>query len=187
MKTDLVSEPALAEDASPVPERPSLAQAIGFTAADLEANRSGLLSEMQHYRLRVRRWRSVAVGVAILLVAAFIATLLIFSGTRDNGSIILLIIGIGVTICNAALVGLFVRHWLRLSADIREGRAILTSGELERVVKPVSKRVMQYMIRVDEAEIMVSKDVFEAFEHHQPYILYLAPYTGTLLSAERGG
>jgi hypothetical protein len=94
--------------------------------------------------------------------------------------------GIGVTICNAALVGLLARHWLRLPADIREGRAIANSGELERVIKPVSRRVMQYMIRVREAEVMVNKDVFEAFEHQRPYILYRAPYTGTLLSADRG-
>jgi hypothetical protein len=185
MTTEPVSESETSSNAEPASAQPTLARQIGFTPEDLEANRSGRLSDMQDYRLRVRRWRSIAIGGAFVLLAAFIATLLIFVGTREGGSPILLIIGIGVTICNAALVGMFARNWLRLSADIREGRVIASSGVLERVIKPVSGRVMQYMIRVDDTEVMVNKAMFEAFDHRQPYILYRAPYSGTLLSAER--
>jgi hypothetical protein len=83
------------------------------------------------------------------------------------------------------LAGLFARHWLRLNSDIRSGVAIATSGTLERVLKPVSRRVMNTMLRVADVEVFVSKEVFEATAHRLPYTLYRAPATGTLLSLER--
>lgn len=164
-----------------------LMQVLGFTPDDLNANRAGKLSEMQHYRLRVRRRRSVGIGVLVLLFTVFVASLLIFMGSRADGSAILTLVGIGVTICSAALMGVFMRHWLRLSGDIRGGMIQTTTGELERVIKPVSRRVLNYMIRVGEAEVFVSKEAFQVFEHEGHYTLYRAPYTGTLLSAERAG
>lgn len=168
-----------------VPLRPALEQEIDFTPDDLDTNRLGKLSEMQDYNLRVRRQRSIAIGVAILLMVAVIASLLIFLGTDEGGSIILTLIGIGLTICNAALVGTFARHWFRLTADIRGGICTTSTGKLERVIKPMTRRVMNYMIRVGEVEVFVSKETFEAFYHGQIYTLYRAPHTGTLLSAER--
>lgn len=164
---------------------PSLMQALGFDAADLDANRAGTFSDMQLYRLRLRRARAIAIGWSILLASAFAAALLIFMGSREDGSPILTFIGIGITICCAALGGVFARYWLRLSADIREQRVQVSRGTLERVIKPVSRRVFNYMIRVGQAEVFVSKEAFDVFEHQRSYILYRAPYTGTLLSAER--
>lgn len=164
---------------------PNLMQVLGFDAADLEANRSGLMSEMQHYRLRVRRRQAMGIGLVILLAFAFVATLLIFLGSRGDGSTILTLLGIGLTICSAALGGVFARYWLRLSDDIQEKRVLAARGNLERVIKPVNRRVFNYMIRVGDAEVFVSKEAFDMFEHEQPYVLYRAPYTGTLLSAER--
>lgn len=162
-----------------------LMQALGFTPDDLAANRAGKLSAMQDYVLRVRRRRSIGVGVLVLLFNVFIASLLIFIGSRDGGSVILTLLGIGVTICSAALMGLFTRYWLRLSADIRGGTVQTATGPLERVIKPVSRSVVNYMIRVEAVEVFISKEAFEVFEHEQPYTLYRAPYTGMLLSAEQ--
>jgi hypothetical protein len=160
-------------------------QALGFTLDDLNCNRARQMSERQHYQLRVRRRRSIAIGVLITLVMVFIASLLIFFGSREDGSFILTIVGIGVTLCNAALVGVLARHWLRLSADIREGTVQAISDTLERVIKPVNRRVFNYAIRVGEAEVFVSKEAFEAFAHNTPYTIYRAPHTGALFSAER--
>jgi hypothetical protein len=162
----------------------TLQQALNFTADDLLANREGRLSEMQEYRLRVRRQRAALIGVALVLAGVFIATLFLFLAQRTSNSILTLV-GIGVTLCNAALTGVFARHWMRLNADIRGGTVLMTEGVLERVVKPVSRRVYNYVVRVGEVEIFVSKDTFDAFQHQQPYTLYRAPYTGTLLSAEQ--
>lgn len=162
----------------------TLMQALGFTADDLAQNRAGRLSEMQDYRLRVRRQRAALIGVGIVLVAAVIATGFIFVGRREaNG--ILSLVGIGVTLCSAALTGVFTRYWLRLNADIRGGKVLAAAGTLQRVVKPLSRSVANYAIKIGEAEIFVSREAFEAFEHQQPYTLYRAPYTGTLLSVEK--
>lgn len=162
----------------------SLPDTLGFTREDLAANRAGEMSEMQHYALRVRRRRALVIGVLILLAVTFVATVLIFLGQKRD-STILTIIGIVVTICNAALMGLFARHWIRLSADIREGAVRATTGRLERIIKPVNRRVLNYMVRVGDAEVFVSKEAFMAFEHEGIYTIYRAPYTGTLFSAER--
>lgn len=167
------------------PQR-TLAGELGFTADDLAANRTGQLSEMQHWRLRARRRRSTAVIALVLVIGVLLATFLLFFGTREGGSGILALVGVGVTICNAALVGVFARYWFRLSGDIRAREVLINSGELERVVKPVTRRVINYIIRVDEAEVFVSKEAFELFEHEAPYTLYRTPYTGALLAAEPG-
>ena len=162
----------------------TLAQAIGFTPDDLAVNREGRLSEMQDYRLRVRRQRAALSGVGLVFIGAFIASGFIFMGRQQSNGILTLL-GIGVTLCNAAITGVFARYWLRLNADIRGGKVNAISGNLVRVVKPVTRRVVNMLIRIDEVELLVSKDVFDAFEHEQRYTLYRTPYTGTLLSAER--
>ena len=179
------SEPDAQENAEPADHQTRLMQSMGFTQDDLAANREGRLSEIQHYNLQVRRQRSVMIGLALILVAAFVATLLIFLGGQDDGSVILVLIGIGVTICSAALTGVFARFWMRLTADISDGSVQEYSGKLERVVKPVNRRVVNYMIRVGAAEAFVSKEAFETFEHLLQYRIYRAPHTGALLSAER--
>ena len=119
------------------------------------------------------------------VVMVFIASLFIFAGQQEDGSAILTAIGIALTLLNAAFIGIFARFWLRLSADIGEKRIQTTTGNLERVIKPVNRRVLNYLIRVGEVEVFVPKAVFDAFEHNVPYTLYRAPYTGTLLAAER--
>jgi hypothetical protein len=162
-----------------------LMQALGFASDDLAANRAGQLSEMQHYLFRVKRRRSIAIGALIVLVCVFIASLLVFMGGREDGSAILTLIGIGVTICSAAIMGVFARYWMRLTVDIQNKSVQAYSGKLERVIKPVNRRVMNYMIRVDGAETFVSKEAFETFDHLIDYTIYRAPSTGTLLSAER--
>ena len=166
------------------PDDSALMRAAGFSVQDLEANRRGRLSERQDYVLRQRRIRTALIGMAVVLVGVFIASGLLFFGSRQQ-NVILSLVGIGFTLCNAMMAGLFVRHWLRLNGDIRGGVVIATSGTLERVVKPVSRRVVNTMLRVGDVEVFVSKELFEATAHRLPYTLYRAPATGTLLALER--
>lgn len=163
----------------------SLQAALNFTDDDLIANRDGRLSEMQDYRLRVRRRRSAFLSALVLIAASFVATLLLFLGTREGGSSILTLIGIGVTLCNAALFGAFARHWMRLNADIQKGEVHALSGTVERVVKPVTRRVVNYVIRIDSVDIVVDKDTFDAFAHQKRYTIYRTPFSGALLSGDK--
>lgn len=157
--------------------------ALRFNETDLSANREGRLSEVQAYRLRVRRQRSILSGVALTLAAALIATLFLFAGRRGD-NLILTFVGIGVTLCSAAITGIFSRYWLRLTADIQGDRVQVLRGTLERVIRPVTRRAVNYVVRVGEAEMSVSQEAFEAFEHQGRYVLYRAPYSGMLLAAE---
>jgi hypothetical protein len=139
---------------------------------------------MQHYRLRVRRRRTELIGAAALVAAVLIASGFIFAGNRGE-SPILSLIGIAITICSAALTGNLARFWLRLNADINKGRITRSTGTLERIVKPANRSIVYYAVRVDGAEVMVSKEAFDQFAHGERYTLYRAPYTGALLSAEK--
>lgn len=161
-----------------------LSQLLNFTPDDLAMNREGKLSEMQDYRLRVRRRRTEVLGVMLVLGSAFIASVCIYLGNR-NDSPIMTLVGISITICSAALTGVFVRFWLRVNEDIRSGKVLIHSGTLERVLKPVNRRIVTYIIRVDQAEVAVDKETFIAFEHGASYRIYRAPYSGSLLAAER--
>jgi len=164
---------------------PDLMRVFDFSADDLAANRNGNLSEMQLYTLKLRLRRSILIGVGILIALAFAATLCLFLGSRQS-SLILTLTGVGITICSAAIIGNFARGWLRLNADIREGKAQRHHGKLGRIVKPITRNVVVYLIRVDGAEFNVGKDAFKLFTHDAIYTAYRAPYSGQLMSIEAG-
>lgn len=160
----------------------ALMRELDFTPDDLAANRAGRLSDTQAYRLRLKRARSVAIGVGVLLALALAATLCLFGGLRGSG--ILSLVGVGLTIVSAGIMGTFARYWLRLSADIRENTVSAFSGPVERIVKPVNQRILTYLLRVGGAEFAVDKQTFKAFTHQATYTVYRAKYSGLLLSAE---
>lgn len=176
-----MTEAIQANNAQPKDTLPSL---LRFNDDDLVENREGRISEVQNYYLRVRRRRTSVFGFLFFIVIVIIATLLIFMGNR-NDSGILTMIGIAVTICNAVIIGMFARFWLRLNADIQSNEVIITSGKLERIIKPINKRIINYMIRVDKVEVFVNKETFQLLEHEKRYTIYRTPYTGTLLAVER--
>lgn len=163
-----------------------LAQAIGFSDVDLSANRDGKLSISQVAMLKRRRDRVMYIAIVAFFGLTILATLFLFIGSKPDGSVILTVIGIGLTICNALVVGIFFRAWLRMNADIQVGCVLAVTGKLERVLKPFNRRVMNYMIRIETVEMYVTKEMFKAFEHHAVYTLYWTPYNRILVSAERG-
>ncbi len=156
---------------------------LDFDSNDLAANRNGQLSERQLERLRGRRRASVIAAMAIVLVAAAVAALFIFWG-QVSSSAVLMIVGVGVTLVAAAISGIFARYWMRLTADIDSGAAQVLTGDLERVLKPISRRSATYVLRIGGQDIATSKETFKAFKHNAPYRLYITKYSRVLLSAE---
>lgn len=167
------------------PTYTELMQLLQFTPDDLALNRDGQLAERQKLALQRRRQRTLLIMAGIIIAAIIAATLLIFFG-QVNASGILVIIGAGVTVCAAAISGIFARHVLRISADLQGGKVMAVSGKLERVVKPLNRSVATYILRVGDVEVATSKEVFREFKHEAKYHLYLTPYTRVLLSAEAG-
>jgi hypothetical protein len=160
----------------------SLSEALQFTPDDLAANREGRLSAAQSERLRHLRRRSVMVGLSMIVLIGLVAAALLFVALR-NQSGILQLVGIGVTITNAAITGVLARNWLRLSGDLRDGRASALTGEARHTIR-VTGRIANYLLRVEREEMNVSKPVFFAFEEGRRYRFYRAPASRVLLSAE---
>jgi hypothetical protein len=158
-------------------------QVFDFTPQDLEHNRTGQLSPMQRYRLGVRLRQSIGLGLLVMLGLALAATFCLFIGSRQQ-SAILSLIGVGITLCSAAILGGFARSWMRLNTDLQDNRAARHHGPLERVVKPLNRRVVIYLVRVDGAEFNVGKEAFKLFQHKAVYTIYRAPHSGQLLSVE---
>lgn len=160
-----------------------LMAAIGFTAEDLQANRAGEIGPTQAVRLRRLQRRALTFGGAGLFLFAFVATGFLFLG-QQNGSPILTLVGMLVTVLNAISVGFFGRQYMRLNADLRGERVETISGPVERVIR-ANGRANNFLIRVADETFFVSRDLFRQFEHETPHRLYRAPHSRVLLAAER--
>jgi hypothetical protein len=160
----------------------SLTEALDFTADDLAANREGRLSEAQRTRLQNLRRRSSLIGVGTVVALGLMATIILFLGQR-NDSLILSVVGIGVTICNAALAGGLLRGWLRTGADINTNAVQALNGTITHKLR-VAGRSVTYILKVNEDELIVARPIFRAFEEGKPYRLYRTVNSHVLLSAE---
>jgi hypothetical protein len=82
------------------------------------------------------------------------------------------------------MMGILGRSYMRTTADLRDGGVEMLEGKLERIVKR-GKQGDNYMVRIDQAEIYVTKEIFLQLKHEKPYRLYRTRLSGVLLSAER--
>jgi hypothetical protein len=160
----------------------TLQSALGFEETDLIANRALTLSEAQRTRLQRKQTRTVLSGVVMAYLLALVATAFLFFGQRD-GNFILSVVGGVVVLCNAGVVGMFAREWLRLRADLRADSIHIAEGTLERVVRAYG-RGNNFVLRVGEQSFNVPKEAFNAFTHQAPYRLYYTAHARILLSAE---
>lgn len=117
-----------------IPAVDTLMQALQFTKDDLNANREGQLGDSQRVRLQSLQTRAILVGIAGFFGFSLLATIFLFFGS-ENGFLIMTLIGIFLTLCNAIFVGMFARQYMRLRADLDNGQIEIISGEMERVVK----------------------------------------------------
>lgn len=160
----------------------TLHNALGFAEADLVANRALTLSEAQRARLKGKQTRTVLIGGAVAYALALVATAFLFFGQRE-GNFVLSVVGGVVVLCNAGVVGMFAREWLRLRADLQAGGVQVAQGTLERVVRAYG-RANNFVLRVGGQSFTVPKEAFNAFTHQAPYRLYYTAHARILLSAE---
>ncbi len=160
----------------------NLMQALSFNKDDLRSNRGGRLSETQINRIRQIQRRAMFTGMGVVFSLDLLAAGFMFAGFKGD-SPILILIGMALLTVSAVSVGMFARHWLRLSADLRAGEVEILEGKLERVVRQ-SGRSGVFLIRIGGAEFAVTKEVFNAFQHESPYRVYRAPHSNVLLAAE---
>ena len=160
----------------------SLMEALAFNAEDLAANHEGHLSDAQKARLK-RGWqRTLWIGVAFVIGILLLATVLLFQA-QQNGSSILTLIGVVLTVINAVIVARGAQSYLRTSSDLNSGQVSALSGVVSHTIR-VTGRVVVYVLKVEDQEMIVSKLVFRAVEDGKSYRFYRAPASKTLLAAE---
>ncbi len=160
----------------------ALRTALRYTEADLQANRQGRLSEMQAQRLQDTRRRNSALA-ALLFFALVIAASLFLYGGQLAANPLLSAIGSLLILVNALLSGFAGRSWMRIGGDLRSGVVEALAGDVQRVVRR-GRAGDTFVIRLDGANLAVSREIFFGFEHEAPYRVYRSGRSGVLLAAE---
>jgi len=159
-----------------------LPAALGFTAADLDANRMGKLSHGQIEHLKNVRRRKTLAAAALFAALVLAATILVYFG-QVNRSLILLGAGAALTLVNAVGIGRAGRAYMKVGGDLRSGQVEALVGDVERVLRR-GRAIDSFLLRINGAELNVTKDVFLGFRHEAPYRIYRTSYSRHLLSAE---
>lgn len=160
----------------------ALMAAMKFSETDLQANRQGQLSRRQIARIKAMRRRHILMAGVLFLVMALAATLLIFFGQRSQNTILSAAGGL-LTVVNALAMGGLGRACIRTGGDLRTGSVEALVGEVERVLRR-GRQGDNYLLRIDGASLVVTKDIFLGFQHEAPYRIYRTRLSRLLLSAE---
>lgn len=168
----------------PTSLRTDLTDALHFSEDDIAANRDSRLSSGQQVRLRRGFRRTLIAGVVGIILIGLVATMLIFLGQQNN-STVLVIMGIALTVLNAAILGLLVRSRLRLQSDLAKP-VRMQDGIVSRTLR-ISGRSPTYILKFEGDDLIVNKNTFNAFIDGAVYKLYRTAATKTLIAAEMVG
>ena len=160
----------------------ALMAAMNFNETDLQANRQGHLSQAQTARIKRMRRRHILMAAVLFLAMVLVATLLIFFGQRSQNTILSAAGGL-LTVVNALAMGGLGRVCIRAGGDLRTGGIEVLGGDVERVLRR-GRQGDNYLLRIDGASLVVTKDVFLGFQHEAPYRIYRTRLSRLLLSAE---
>jgi hypothetical protein len=155
----------------------ALAIALDFTPEDLEANRDGHLSSSQRadFALIERRW----------MVSAVIATLIIVWSILNVGGRIDVAIGQGGIpwFIAAGAMAFSWYKWKLYFDDLRTPEIGGLQGRVD-LDMTVNGKSSTLNLTIQATQFDVKKDVFLAFKNGDPYAIYYAPHSKTILSAE---
>jgi hypothetical protein len=154
-----------------------LQSALNFSYEDLEANRDGHLSSTQRseFTLIERRW----------MVSAIIATLIIVWSILNAGGRIDVAIGRGGIpwfIAAGAMTFSWYK-WKQYFDDLRSTEISALQGHVN-LDMTVNGKSSTLSLTIQDTKFDVKKDVFLAFKNGDPYAIYYAPHSKTILSAE---
>ncbi len=159
--------------------------AIGFTEEELEANREGYMSKRQRSRLNAKHssWgiRTIlAVGITLFLCASAI-----IDGNRigDTVESRVAIIGFICIVGGTAIIYTRLKG-ANFTADLRKGDIHIIEGRVVLDVSNQGNRGDFYTVRVEDTTFATNKPIFLAFKNGDPYRIYYAPHSKTILSAE---
>ena len=167
----------------------ALMSAIGFNEDDLEANRGGYMSKKQRAMLSRDRadwlnWLSV-----IIVVVAGSFVFLLFNSLRESpesfGNFVRMI---GFFCLVGGLLSFFMwNKYFRLNDDLHKGDVFIAEGSATiYIAKSQDKysEVYTYHVDIQDQCFTVDQAVYAAFKYGEPYAIYYAPFSKTILSAE---
>jgi hypothetical protein len=163
----------------------ALIKAIGFTYADLDANRDGYMSKKQRAALSKERrflFNTVAIIVGGTVILHLVVLLL---NMMEGGEISYGLLGLVLIFLIPVFGALFT--WFqrnRLNADLYKGSVYVVEGLISLHITDYGKKATFYYIYVQEEKFQLEKPVFDAFINGEPYAVYYAPHSKTILSAE---
>ncbi len=154
-----------------------LMAALKFTEDDLAANMGGQLSAGQVAMFKQRR--STYASFIALLFGTVAAVLLFISALIFNGIVLLLACGLLFAL-SGLLVG--VVPVLKINRDLRSGVQTV-EGRVDLDTIPTQYSA-SYTVNVAGKKFKVKKRAFLAFKNGDPYRIYYAPHTKTILAAD---
>ena len=158
-----------------------LMAALQFDAGDLAENRRGRLGAGSAQHLK-RRWTTNGVWAASGLIFFLLAWWLAQAESLSSLPVILIF---ALFIGGGLLVIGFNLHRIRLiRGDLSRGAVETIRGEAS-LVETYGGRTTVYSLGIGGERFRVQKKVFEAFTNHEPYAIYYAPLSRTLVAAER--
>lgn len=177
----------------------ALADVLGFTEDDLLANEQGHITDAQTGRLR-GRWLELIPLVVFIVVALAIITPITsfvfrpmpFGGSSFSGWFFMIA---GLIFLFA--VGSSVWKAFNVFRDLQERRVESVEGTVSLDIENrrgsyqaggVSFRTnssrMEYALYIGGERFKVNKRTFLAFKNGDPYVVYYAPHSKTILSAD---
>ena len=157
-------------------EQDILKNALKFTDFDLSINRAGRLSDQNVDYLRQRRVRYIAVFVVAAVIASVVLPIRAASWYTQIACMVIPLIA-------AVLVGAYnVWRSALLTFDMRDGLVEAAQGIV--YLRIMGGNYTGYVLRVGDLRFTISHDVYRAFTDRDPYTIYYAPNSRTLLAAE---
>jgi len=144
----------------------TLSTALGFSAADLNANRLGVLTSYQRGMLSSQRSHSLSWPSIILLILLALG-------------FALQIEWIFIAFCGACLVTFIIAIWQRFQEDF-ESPVEMVVGQWAQHTLPFGR----YVAEVNGQTFNLPKHLVNAFTANVRYRLYYTSGTRTILSAE---
>ena len=157
-----------------------LMAALKFDEDDLAVNRAGNVSEGQYRRLRNQR-DALLWPFAGLLVIGGVGGVIGFARVDPDSGLVIWIIFVIVAVGFVGTV-LFLT-WINLAKDLGGGYVAAIEGRVQLDVKGKGN-IIRYTVGIDYQFFPVDKATFLAFKNGDPYRIYFAPNTKTILSAE---
>lgn len=164
----------------------ALMKAIGFSEDDLDANRGGYMSKKQRAKMSLNRAAWLNNITVIILFTAGLFVYVVVAGIVSGWQFGTSLMGFGVLSVIVGVAALYMGIMRsRLNADLHKGDVFSVEGRIAlHVERNKEHDVVAYHARLQGQHFKISRAVFGAFTDDEPYAIYYAPNSKTLLSAE---